>query len=59
MSDSSVVCSGTLLGGSGAMLAYLQQLIDVANFATKPGCVAMGGVDQGLHNYILHWLAPR
>ena len=59
ISGGRVACSGTLLGGGGAVLAYLQLLFDVANFATKPGCLAMGGVDQGLHNYILHWLAPR
>ena len=59
MSGGRVACSGTLLGGGGAVLAYPQLLFDIANFATKPGCLAMGGVDQGLHNYILHWLAPR
>ena len=59
MSGGRVACSGTLLGGGGAVLAYLQLLFDVANFATKPGCLSMGGVDQGLHNYILHWLRPR
>ena len=59
MSGGRMACSGTLLGGGGAVLAYLQLLFDIADFATKPGCLAMGGVDQGLHNYILHWLAPR
>ncbi|KAK9827985.1 hypothetical protein WJX81_005234 [Elliptochloris bilobata] len=59
ISDSNVVCSGTVFGGLDAMLAYLQLLFDVANFATKPGCLSLGGIDQGLHNYILHWLKPR
>ena len=59
MSGGRVACSGTLLGGGGAVLAYLQLLFDVAKFATEPGCLAMGGVGQGLHYYILHWLRPR
>ena len=53
-----MACSGTLLGGGSTVLAYLQLLFDVVNFAIKPGCLAMGGVDQGLHNSILHWLRP-
>ena len=59
MVGSRVACSGALLGGGAAVLTYLQLLFDVANFSNRPGCLATGGVDQGLHNYILHWLKPR
>lgn len=56
--DSPVVCAGTILGGRNATLAYLQLVSDVAHFVAREACMTFG-IDQGIHNYIVHYLKPR
>jgi hypothetical protein len=52
-----VLCSGTTIGTSPAMLQYLERMIEQINefdepFRTKFG--SLGGIDQGIHNYLYH-----
>ena len=49
---------GSMLGGYNATLAYLQLMADVALFIAKEDCMQYG-IDQGLHNYLAHWLWHR
>ena len=58
MKDSTVTCAGAVLGGRYAIRAYLQLLLDVLHLVTKESCKT-SGADQGIHNYILHYLRPR
>ncbi|KAK9834908.1 hypothetical protein WJX81_007882 [Elliptochloris bilobata] len=54
----SVVCAGPGWCGQGAIRAHLQLMINVALFTAKEECM-QHGVDQAIHNYMAHWLAPR
>ena len=58
MLDVTVVCAGTIMGGRDATIAYLRLMSDIAHFVAKEACMAFG-VDQAIHNYIVHYLKPR
>ena len=57
--DSTVVCSGTIIAGRDALLSYLQLMSHVTHFIAKESCFEQFGVDQGFHNFILHYLKPN
>jgi len=52
VADRPILCSGTTVGGPGAVLAYLDALTSaMAPFA---GGERMAGFDQGVHNVLVH-----
>ncbi len=57
--ESTVVCSGTIIAGRDALQSYLQLMSDVTHFIAKESCLQEFGVDQGFHNFILHYLKPN
>ena len=57
--DATVVCAGTTMGGRDAIMAYLQLMSDIAHFLAKESCFVTFGVDQGFHNFIVHYLKPK
>ena len=58
IAESTVVTAGAILGGRGPIEAYLQLMLDVVHFVTQESCTTTG-IDQGIHNYIIHYLKPH
>jgi len=57
LKNRTVLCSGTTIGRTPAMLQYLQLMIEQidradARFHERFGF--LGGIDQGMHNYLYH-----
>lgn len=46
-----------VLGGASGVLKYIQQMMDLLS-AAGDECRRHGS-DQGIHNYMLHYMAPR
>ncbi|PRW50915.1 hypothetical protein C2E21_5562 [Chlorella sorokiniana] len=57
MADVAVSCAGLTIGGVGAALKYVSQLLQAAKAAASPKC-RLAGSDQAVHNYLLHGLGP-
>jgi hypothetical protein len=56
LADRPIVCSGVTIGAAPAVLGYLTVMVD--ELARLPRQFA--GIDQGVHNYVLHMgLVPR
>ncbi|MDD3310909.1 hypothetical protein [Pseudodesulfovibrio sp.] len=52
VADRPILCSGTTVGGAGAVLAYLDALTE--KMAPFTGGERMAGFDQGVHNVLVH-----
>jgi hypothetical protein len=49
-----VICSGTTLGTQGGIQAYLRVMLQALTFASSGGAAFKKGVDQPVHDYIVH-----
>ncbi len=55
--NKSVSCSGTVLGTWKAIMAYLS-IMTSELLSRSDACLTTAGNDQGIHNYIIHRVAP-
>lgn len=53
LADKPISCVGTLLGRFDGVLEYLRQM-QILSYALRPEVRQMHGIDQGIHNLILH-----
>ncbi len=51
--DRRISCSGTTMGSHSGIMRYLSTMIEAATRA-KPESLRIDGIDQGLHNAIIH-----
>jgi hypothetical protein len=53
--DQPISCSGVVMGDTENVYRYLGAAVQTA-IQRGRGCTSMGGGDQGVHNYVLHYL---
>lgn len=57
MSERNIHCSGTIYATYDEALVFLKDYLDILLGTNLPG--RLTGLDQGIYNYMLHYLAPK
>lgn len=48
-----------VIGAAAAVGAYVDQVVEVLHSVMPTNCTTIIGVDQGIHNYVLHHLGGQ